>query len=69
MPVEALLTQCRRVVIKDSSVSAICHGAKFMIPGLLRFDNDIEVAQEIVLITTKGEAVAVAIAQMTTAQV
>jgi H/ACA ribonucleoprotein complex subunit 4 len=34
----------------------------------LRFENDIEVGEEIVLISTKGEAIAVAIAQMTTAQ-
>lgn len=68
MPMEALLTHHKRVCVKDSAIAAICHGAKFMIPGLLRFDNDIEVGEEIVLITTKGEAVAVAIAQMTTAQ-
>ena len=34
----------------------------------MRFENEIEVGEEIVLISTKGEAVATAIAQMTTAQ-
>lgn len=38
-----------------------------MIPGLLRYDSDIEVGTEVVLMTTKGEAIAIAIAQMTTA--
>merc|ERR1711877_97789 len=38
-----------------------------MIPGLLRFADDIEVGTEVVLMTTKGEAIAVANAQMTTA--
>ena len=38
-----------------------------MIPGLLRYESGIEVNEEIVLITTKGEAIALAIAQMTTA--
>ena len=33
-----------------------------MLPGLLRFANDIEVNEEVVLMTTKGEAVAVGIA-------
>jgi H/ACA ribonucleoprotein complex subunit 4 len=33
--------------------------------GLLRFEAGIEVDEEIVLMTTKGEAIAVAIAQMT----
>ena len=40
---------------------------RFMIPGLLRFADGIEVGDEIVMITTKGEAIAVGIAQMTTA--
>jgi H/ACA ribonucleoprotein complex subunit 4 len=66
MPLEVLLTGFKRCVVKDSAVNAICYGAKLMIPGLLRFESGIEVDDEVVLITTKGEAVAVAIAQMTT---
>eukprot|EP00850_Spirogloea_muscicola_P009961 SM000057S18391 [mRNA] locus=s57:288290:290459:- [translate_table: standard] len=67
MPLEALLTSYKRCVVKDSAVNAICYGAKLMIPGLLRFENGIEVGEEVVLMTTKGEAIALGIAQMTTA--
>lgn len=67
MPLEVLLTSYKRLVVKDSAVNAICYGAKLMIPGLLRFENDIEVGEEVVLMTTKGEAVALGIAEMTTA--
>lgn len=67
MPLEVLLTSFKRVVVKDSAVNAVCYGAKLMIPGLLRFADGIEAGDEIVMITTKGEAVAVGIAQMTTA--
>lgn len=67
MPLEVLLTNFKRVVVKDSAVNAICYGAKLMIPGLLRFADDIDIGTEVVLMTTKGEAIAVAIAQMTTA--
>ena len=67
MPLEVLLTNYKRIVVKDSAVNAICYGAKLMIPGLLRFADDIEINTEVVLMTTKGEAIAVAIAQMTTA--
>ena len=38
-----------------------------MIPGLLRYSDDIYVNEEVVIMTTKGEAVAVGIAQMNTA--
>eukprot|EP00475_Leptophrys_vorax_P042326 TRINITY_DN7985_c0_g2_i1.p1 TRINITY_DN7985_c0_g2~~TRINITY_DN7985_c0_g2_i1.p1 ORF type:complete len:505 (-),score=161.45 TRINITY_DN7985_c0_g2_i1:1340-2854(-) len=67
-PLEALLVNHKRLVVKDSSVNAICYGARFMIPGLLRFENDINVGDEVVLISTKGEAIATAIAMMTTSQ-
>ena len=67
MPLERILITYPRIVVKDSAVNAICYGAKLMIPGVLRFENGIEVGQEIVLMTSKGEAVALAIAQMTTA--
>lgn len=59
---EILLTTFPRIVVKDSTVNAICYGAKLMIPGVLRFASDIEIGMEVVLITTKGEAIAVAIA-------
>ncbi|KAI3832788.1 hypothetical protein MKW98_002334 [Papaver atlanticum] len=67
MPLEVLLTSYKRLVVKDSAVNAICYGAKLMIPGLLRFENGIENGEEIVLMTTKGEAIALGIAEMTTA--
>lgn len=62
IPLEVLLTNYKRVVVKDSTVNAICYGAKLMVPGVLRFDDKIDIGDEIVLITTKGEAIAVAIA-------
>ncbi|OCL03841.1 centromere/microtubule binding protein CBF5 [Glonium stellatum] len=68
VPLETLLTTYKRIVVKDSSVNAICYGAKLMIPGLLRYEAGIEVYEEVVLMTTKGEAIALAIAQMSTVE-
>lgn len=68
-PLEILLTTLPRIVIKDSCVNAICYGAKLLIPGVLRYSSNIEVGKEIVYITTKGEAIAVAIAQMTASEI
>ncbi|GAA5996474.1 pseudouridine synthase CBF5 [Rhodotorula paludigena] len=67
-PLESLLTGYKRIVVKDSAVNAICYGAKLMIPGLLRYEADIELNEEVVLMTTKGEAIAIAYAQMTTVE-
>ena len=66
MPLEILLINHKRIVVKDSAVNAICYGAKLMIPGLLRYADGIEVNDEVVLMTTKGEAIALGIAEMTT---
>ncbi|TDL28395.1 putative rRNA pseudouridine synthase [Rickenella mellea] len=67
-PLECLLVGYKRIVVKDSAVNAVCYGAKLMIPGLLRYENDIALNEEVVLMTTKGEAIALAIAQMTTVE-
>jgi len=66
MPLERILTNYKRIVVKDSAVNAITYGAKLMIPGVLRFENDIEVGSDIIMMTTKGEAIATGVAQMTT---
>eukprot|EP00048_Salpingoeca_helianthica_P006908 m.104226 g.104226 ORF g.104226 m.104226 type:complete len:476 (-) comp14168_c1_seq1:723-2150(-) len=66
-PLEVLLVKHKRIVVKDSAVNAICYGAKLMLPGLLRYADGIEIGEEVVLMTTKGEAIALGIAQMTTA--
>jgi H/ACA ribonucleoprotein complex subunit 4 len=67
MPLERLLITYKRIAVKDSAVNAVCYGAKLMVPGLLRYDDGIEVGEEVVLMTTKGEAIALGYAQMTTA--
>lgn len=67
MPLERLLINLPRIVVKDTAINALCYGAKMMIPGLLRYETGIEVGDECVLMTTKGEAIATAIAQMSTA--
>jgi len=66
-PLEQMLVGHKRIIVKDSAVNAICYGAKILLPGILRYDDNIELNQEIVVVTTKGEAVCLAIALMTTA--
>jgi H/ACA ribonucleoprotein complex subunit 4 len=66
-PLEALLVSHKRIIMKDSAINAICYGAKILLPGVLRYDDGIELNEQIVIVTTKGEAIALAIAQMTTA--
>merc|ERR1712004_899601 len=62
----ALLTKHKRIIMKDSAVNAICYGAKILLPGVLRYEDNIEMGEEIVVCNTKGEAICLALAQMTT---
>ena len=69
MPLEILLVGYPRIVVKDTSINAICYGAQLMIPGVLRYESGIEVGAQVVLMSTKGEAIALAIAAMTTSTI
>jgi len=66
-PLESLLVKHKRIIMKDTAVNAICYGAKILLPGVLRYEDGIELNEEIVVCTTKGEAICLGIAQMTTA--
>merc|ERR1712198_211509 len=65
-PLERLLISHKRLVVKDSTVNAICYGAKLMLPGILRYESGIDLNDDVVMMTTKGEAICIAIALMTT---
>ncbi|TBU06500.1 tRNA/rRNA pseudouridine synthase [Hamiltosporidium magnivora] len=68
-PLENLLIKYPRIMVKDSCVGSICHGAQLTLPGVLRFDNNIEIGTDVVIITTKGEAVALAISTMSSPEI
>ena len=65
-PVEDLLSHLPAIVIKDSAVDAICHGANLALPGVAQVDTGIKKGSLVVIKTLKGEAVAIAKALMTT---
>jgi H/ACA ribonucleoprotein complex subunit 4 len=64
LPVEAALVHLPRLVIADNAVDAICHGAPLAAPGLLSLETEINRGDGVVLFTLKGEAVAVAQAEL-----
>lgn len=59
-PLETLLENYPRIMIKDSAVNAICYGGQLSIKGVLKYDKDFDTNSIVVLITAKGEAVALA---------
>ena len=65
-PVEKIFDYFPKIVIRDSAVDAICHGAKLALPGIAEVDTGINKGDTIAIFTLKDEAVAIAKALMKT---
>ena len=60
LPVEAALSEIKSVVVRDSAVDAICHGAQLAVPGILEVSPGMAAGDAVAVYTQKGEAVALA---------
>ena len=58
LPMERLLDHLPKIVIRDSAVDALCHGANLAIPGVVEIDTDIKKGDMVAILTLKGEGVA-----------
>lgn len=56
-PVEECLKSVSSVIIKDSAVDALCHGAQLAVPGIVAFDRNLEIGQLVGIYTLKRELV------------
>lgn len=63
-PMEDALTILPQVIVKDTAVEAICNGADLAIPGIIAFTGDIREGSLVVILTVKGEGVALGLAQL-----
>ena len=63
-PVEYAFSELKSVVIRDSAVDAMCHGAQLAIPGILKISPNLKSGDIVGVYTQKGEAVALATATM-----
>lgn len=69
MPVEKMLSSLKTIIIRDSAVSAICHGAQLAIPGILQISNGIIKGDIITIKTLKMEIVAIGEAVISTNEI
>ncbi len=65
VPMERLLDQLPKVVVKDTAVDTICHGANLHVPGVAKLSSTIRRGQLVAIFTVKGEGVAIATAKLT----
>jgi H/ACA ribonucleoprotein complex subunit 4 len=65
-PMENALQLLPRIVVRDSAVDALCHGANLTAPGVVSVDSGIADGSITAVFTLKGEAIALAKALQST---
>ncbi len=65
-PIERMLDHLPKIVVRDSAVDALCHGASLTLPGVLEVDSDIKKGDTVAVMTLKGEAIMIGKANMST---
>ena len=68
-PIEHALSEIKSVIIRDSAVDALCHGAQLAIPGILAISPNLKKGDLVAIYTQKGEAVALAEALVTESEI
>ena len=59
-PIEHALSEVKSIVIRDTAVDALCHGAQLAIPGILEISPILKKGELVAIYTQKGEIVALA---------
>ncbi len=58
LPVETAIAHIPKIVIRDTAVDAIAHGANLAVPGIARLTKNVKKGEKIAILTLKGELVA-----------
>ncbi len=69
LPIEESLGGIGRIVIRDSAVDAVCHGARLGIPGVLAVSEGVKKDDTVAILSPKQELVAIGKALLTTDEV
>jgi H/ACA ribonucleoprotein complex subunit 4 len=69
LPIEESLGTIGRIIIRDSAVEAVCHGARLGIPGVLSISNGVKKDDTVALMSAKQELVAIGKALLSTDEV
>lgn len=66
IPVEKAIDFLPKVVVRDSAVDALCHGADLALPGISKLDADINPKDLVAIFTLKDELIGLGKASMDT---
>lgn len=69
LPMNRMLDHLPKIIIRDSAVDALCHGANLAIPGIVEIDSDIKKDDLVAVLTLKNEGVALMKVILSTEQI
>jgi H/ACA ribonucleoprotein complex subunit 4 len=58
LSMEQLLEVVPKIVVRDSAVDALCHGASLAVPGVVEIDDEIKKDEIAAVLSLKGEGIA-----------
>ncbi len=64
LPMERLFDSMPKIIVKDTAVDALCHGAELSVKGIVSVDKGIKRGDTVAIFTLKGEVVESAVAEM-----
>ena len=68
-PIEHVLSEIKSVVIRDSAIDSMCHGAQLAVPGVLEISPNLKKEDLVAIYSQKGEIVALAEALMSESEI
>ena len=69
LPIEYTLSEIKSVVIRDSAIDSLCHGAQLAIPGVLQISPNLKQNDLVAIYSQKGEVVALAEALLSESEI
>lgn len=68
-PMEESLREFKKVYVSTSAVDTLCRGSDLAIPGVIHLEEDIEMGEEVALMTLKGELIGMGTAYLSSKEV
>ena len=69
LPIEHTLSEIKSVVIRDSAIDSLCHGAQLAIPGILQISPNLLQGDLVGVYSQKGEIIALAEALLSESEI
>ena len=69
LPIEHTLSEIKSVVIRDSAIDSLCHGAQLAIPGVLQISPNLKQNDLVAIYSQKGEVGALAEALLSESEI